>query len=139
MDPITAVGFAASILTFIDFGYQIVTGTLEIAKSGRTSDNAHISTVINDFHKVVEPLSEHPSGKSEHEKALKELAEACKQVSEELTKLLNKLITTPGCSLWTSARVALRSMRKKGEVADLESKLDRYRSQILMRLVLILK
>lgn len=139
MDPITAVSFAASILTFIDFGYKIVTGALEIVKSGSTSDNAHTSTVINYFHEIVKPLSEHPPGKSEHEEALKKLAEECKQVSQELVKLLDKLTTNPGCSLWTSARVSLRSMRKKGEVVDLENKLDKYRSQILMRLVLILR
>ncbi|KAK4119631.1 hypothetical protein N657DRAFT_684267 [Parathielavia appendiculata] len=33
MDPITAVSFAASALTFIDVGYKIVTGTLELLQA----------------------------------------------------------------------------------------------------------
>jgi hypothetical protein len=150
MDPITAVGFAASILTFINFGYEIVTGTLEIAKSGSTAENIHVSAVIGDLHDVVKSLSPPPSnpsgnpvGKpatmSVHEKALKGLAEKCQELSNELVTLLENLSITPGSSLWKSARVTLRNMRKKGKVADLENRLDKYRSEMLVRIVLMLK
>ena len=154
MDPITAVGFAASILTFIDFGYEIVTGTLEIVKSGSTSENIHVSVVIGDLHEVVKSLSPppvnppstplgnlpgKPSAISVHESALKRLAEKCQELSNELVTLLKNLSAAPGSSLWVSARVALRNMRKKGKVADLEDKLDKYRSEMLVRIVLMLK
>jgi hypothetical protein len=154
MDPITAVGFAASILTFIDFGYEIVTGTLEIAKSGSTSENIHVSVIIGDLHEVVKFLSPPPNnppstalgnlpGKSSalsgHETALKGLAEKCQELSKELVTLLENLSIAPGSSLWKSARVALRNMRKKGKVTDLEDKLDKYRSEMLIRIVLMLK
>jgi hypothetical protein len=154
MDPITAVGFAASILTFIEFGYEIVTGTLEIAKSGSTSENIHVSVVIGDLHEVVKSLSPPPSnsstiplgnlpGKSSamsgHERALERLAEKCQELSNELVTLLENLSIAPGSSLWASARVSLRNMRKKGKIADLENKLDKYRSEILVRIVLMLK
>lgn len=139
MDPITAVGFAASILMFIDFGYKIVTGTLEVFKAGTTSENAHVSVVINDFRAVVKPLSRQPPGESDHEKALKALAVECQELSRELVSLLERLKTAPDSSKWKSVKVVLHSMRKKGEVADLEDKLDKYRSQILLRLALILK
>src|SRR5580692_2925658 len=111
MDPITAVGFAASILTFIDFGYKIVTGTLEVFKTGTTSENAHISVVINDFHAVVKPLSRQPPSESDHEKALKALAIECQELSRELVSLLERLKTAPDGSKWKSVKVALRSMR----------------------------
>jgi hypothetical protein len=154
MDPITAVGFAASVLSFIDFGYEIVTGTLEIAKSGSTSQNIHVSVVIGDLREVVKSLSPppnnppstplgNPPGKSSamsgHERALKGLAEKCQDLSNELVALLENLSIAPGSSLWTSARVSLRNMRKKGKVADLEDKLDKYRSEMLVRIVLMLK
>ncbi|CZR59953.1 uncharacterized protein PAC_09848 [Phialocephala subalpina] len=138
MDPITAVGFAASILTFIDFGREIVTSTLEVIKSGSTKENIHVGIVVNDFLAVVKPLSQHPPGKSDHEKALKELAAKCKDVSQDLVKLLERMQRTSDGPKWESVRVALRSMQKKGEVRELESKLDKYRSEILLRLTLIL-
>ena len=139
MDPITAVGFAASILQFIEFGYKLTMGTLNVLKTGSLSEYTHISIVINDYRAVIKPLSQPPSGKSDHEVALQELAKSCQAVAQKLSELLEKLRTDPNCSTWKSLRVALRSMRKKGKVADLEDLLSKYRAQIMTRLALILK
>lgn len=139
MDPITAVGFAASILNFIDFSHKLISGTLEVIKSGSTSENAHVSVVINDLHAVTKELDKCPPGNSKHDEALNTLASECKVLSEELQKLLEKLKVTAKNSKWKSIKTTLRSMWKKGEVAELEGRLDTYRSQILLRLVLILK
>jgi hypothetical protein len=56
MDLITAIRFASSILTFVDFGLEIVTGTLEVVKSGSLVDNSNIAIIVNDFHAVVSSL-----------------------------------------------------------------------------------
>jgi N-terminal domain on NACHT_NTPase and P-loop NTPases len=139
MDPITAISFASSILTFVDFGLKIVTGTLEVVKSGSLVHNSNIAIVINDFHDVVSSLGRHPQGTSAHELALKELATKCQQVSQKLIELLDTLKTSPNSSTWQGMKITLRSMRKKGEVANLESQLDKYRSEIMTRVLLILK
>jgi hypothetical protein len=139
MDPITAISFASSILTFVDFGLKIVTGTLEVVKSGTLVHNSNIAIVINDFHDVVSSLGRHPLGTSAHELALKELATKCQQVSQKLIELLDTLRTSPNSSTWQGMKITLRSMRKKGEVANLESQLDKYRSEIMTRVLLILK
>jgi uncharacterized protein Yka (UPF0111/DUF47 family) len=139
MDPITAVGFAASILNFVDYSHKVVTGTIEVFKSGKTSKNGHISEVISDLNDAAKDLAKVPPGRSVHEKALHQLSASCQELAEELTNLLAKLSTTPEHSKWISVRVALRSMRKEGKVAELESTLDRYRSQILLRLIQIVR
>jgi hypothetical protein len=139
MDPISAVGFAASIITFIDFGYKVVTGTLEVLKTGSLSENTHISIVINDFHAVVKPLASLPAGKSDHEVALRELGVKCRDLSQKLVDLLERLKTSPNGSTWKSVRAALRSMRKRGEIRELEDQLGKYRSEIMTRLAFILK
>jgi hypothetical protein len=58
MVPITAVGFAASILNFIEFSSTLVRGTYELyhSASGMTAENAHISNVIADLYEVSEEL-----------------------------------------------------------------------------------
>jgi hypothetical protein len=139
MDPITAVGFAASILTFIDFSHQVISGTWEVIKSGTTAENAHVGNVINDLHDVTKQLSDRPPGYSPHEQALSTLASECQELSGELVTLLEKLKITAGSSKWKSVKVTLHSMWKKGDVVELERRLDKYRSQILLRLVLMLK
>ena len=51
MDPLTAVGFAANILAFIDFSWNVVKESYEIYQSatGATQENTHIETVISDL------------------------------------------------------------------------------------------
>ena len=139
MDPITAVGFAASILNFIDYSHKVVTGTIEVFRSGSTAKNVHISEVISDLQDAAKDLTKLPPGRSYHEKALHQLSASCQELAKELTTLLARLSTTDRHSKWTSVRVALRSMRKDGKVAELESTLDKYRSQVLLRLTQIVR
>jgi hypothetical protein len=139
MDPVTAVGFAANILNFIDYSHKVVTGTVEVFKSGSTSKNIHISEIISDLKDAAEQLRKCPPSKSNHEKALHQLSAPCQELAQRLINLLTRLSTTPGKSKWMSVRVVLRSMRKDGEVEELEKSLDKYRSQILLRLIQIVR
>jgi hypothetical protein len=141
MDPVTAIGFAASILTFVDFSWNLITGTYEVYKSstGTTSETAHISTVIGDLQEVSEGLNSDVEGKTTHEKYLCKLAGQCNHLSKDLLKILGKLEVTEKDSKWQSLKVKWAGMRKEKEVASIEKRLDRYRSQILIRLNLMLK
>jgi hypothetical protein len=139
MDPLTAVSFAASILTFIDFSYQVITGTYEVMSSGATSKNAQIGTVIKDLHDHTALLGKCPQGGLSHEAALKTIASECENLSQDLLNMLERLKASSDSPKWRKVKVVIRSLWKKGAVAELESRLDRYRSQILLRLVSILK
>ena len=107
MDPVTAVGFAASILNLIDYSHKVVTGTIEVFKSGSTSQNVHISEVIGDLKDAAAELRKWPPGKSSHEKALRQLSASCQELAQRLINLLARLTTTPGKSKWMSVKVAL--------------------------------
>jgi hypothetical protein len=74
MDPITAVGFAASILTFIDFSHQVVCSTYEIIKSGSTIENAYVSAITTDLDEITKALNQRPSSYSKYEEALNTFA-----------------------------------------------------------------
>jgi chromosome segregation ATPase len=136
MDPITAVGFAASILQFIEFSWGVITGTYEVYKSttGTTHENAHISTVVNDLERATDRLISDVEGKTKNEKELCNLADKCHELSQDLSKILKKLQASEKSSKWLSLKVKVASMRKEKEIASIEDRLDRYRSQILVRL-----
>ncbi|SPO03019.1 uncharacterized protein DNG_05700 [Cephalotrichum gorgonifer] len=138
MDPISAVGFAASILTFIDFSYKLVTGTLQVINDGRSTENFHTKEVVDDFRRVTEKLEEARPSNSEHEIALRKLAGKCQTLSGKLNEILLKLIAEKGSTKWEAVKVAFRSLCKKGEVAEMVALLGQYRSKILTRLSLIL-
>jgi hypothetical protein len=59
MDPITAIGLASSILTFIDFAGKIVSGTYEIlhSETGATAENAHVETIVKDLADLTADLT----------------------------------------------------------------------------------
>jgi hypothetical protein len=141
MDPITAVGFAASILQFIDFSWGLIAGTYEVYKSatGTTFENAHISTVVDDLERVTDGLISDFEGKTKHEKELCKLADKCHDLSQDLLKLLKKLQVSEKISKWKSLKVKVASMRKEKEIASIEDRLDKYRSQILIRLNFMLR
>jgi hypothetical protein len=141
MDPITAVGFAASILQFIDFSWGVITGTYEVYKSatGTTLENAHINTVVNDLERVTDGLISDIEGKTKHEKELCKLADKCHNLSQDLSKILKKLQISEENSKWKSLKVKIASMRKEKEIASIENRLDKYRSQILVRVNFMLR
>jgi hypothetical protein len=139
MDPITAVGLATGIITFIDFAHKIISGTSEVLRSGSTAENAHVSTLANDLREATNDFGNHLPGYSKHDDALNSLASECQGICDELCGLLEKVTVKVGTSKWQGVKTALRSMRKQGEVAHLEERLGKCRSQILLRLVLLLK
>jgi hypothetical protein len=140
MDPVTAIGLASNILSFIDYAHKIVTGADELYKSvtGATEENTHTDTIVRDLDEAAADLTA-VSSKTKHGKALNDLATKCKKVSEDLHRLLNKLSVSGNRSTWKVLRVAIRNLRKEGEVAKMVTRLSEYRSQILLRLSLMLK
>ncbi|KAL2265438.1 hypothetical protein VTJ83DRAFT_6538 [Remersonia thermophila] len=86
MEPATAVGFAASIVTFIDFSHKLITGTLQVINAGSTTENEHWGKVTKELQNVTTALEVDFLEQSEHVTALKSLAADCKKLSEKLQK-----------------------------------------------------
>jgi uncharacterized protein (DUF342 family) len=141
MDPITAIGLASSLITFVDFATKIVAGTYEVYNSvtGTTIGNAHIDTVIGDLKGVAAELEIDLPGISKHERALKDLASNCQKDGNELLRLLDTIKVDGKRSTWKSFKTTLISIRKQKEIVGLQKRLSDYRSQILLRLSLILQ
>ena len=139
MDPATAVGFAASILTFIDFSWSLVRGSYKVYRSGLgiTPDNARISNVIDDLLEVTEGMEADIKGQTQHEIALIKLAQQCKSLSRELSNILQNLRMKKDTK-WESLKTTWKSMWKEKEVASIAMRLREYREEIVVRLNLML-
>ncbi|KAL3443588.1 hypothetical protein BJX65DRAFT_311748 [Aspergillus insuetus] len=140
MEPLTAVSLAGTILQFIDFSSKLVAGTYEVYRSasGATAENEDITTVISDLKEVTSELDVDIPGRGKHEKALKALATKCADLSGQLLAVLEKLKTPGKTSAWKSIRVKWSSMRKSDEIQRIERRLGEYRSEILVRLGVML-
>lgn len=141
MDPITAISLASSLITFVDFASKVVAGTYEVYSSttGASAENAHIDCIIGDLQDVATDLETDAIGNSKHEKALKELASKCGEVAHDLLLLLKKIKSKGSPSAMKSLKTVLISISKQKEITELEKRLGDYRSQILMRLTLMLQ
>ncbi|RYP75781.1 hypothetical protein DL770_007344 [Monosporascus sp. CRB-9-2] len=140
MDPVTALGLASSILTFIDFAGKIVAGTYEIYQSaaGATDGNAHVDTIVGDLAEITAGLVTTIPGRTKNEIALKDLASKCEAVASKLQTLLRSLRVLGDHTTWKSLKVKIKSMRREPEIVRLEKQLGDYRAQILTRLTVML-
>jgi hypothetical protein len=142
METIAAVGFAASILTFIDFSTTLLKGTFQVYQSatGTTAENADLAKILDDLQDVTHELTDDSfKPRDKHERALATLARQCVDVSKELQRVLQTLKAKDPHSKWESARVKLRSMRKEGEIASIEKRLGEHKTQLLLRLSFMMR
>lgn len=140
MDPASAISLVSAILSFIDYAHKVATGANELYNSvtGATDSNTNIEIIIKDLDEAATDLGDVDS-KTKHAKALNSLAAKCKKIADDLLRLLETLSVSGKRSTWKVVRVAIRNLRKEGEVARIVTRLGEYRSQILLQLSLMLK
>ncbi|KAL4882066.1 hypothetical protein BJY04DRAFT_217758 [Aspergillus karnatakaensis] len=136
MDPLTAIGLLGNIVTFIDFGLNVVSKAQEIHKatSGATAENESLTSMLLQFDTVVTEIHKRQSLISGGQDNLIKLAKECMSVSDELRSLLEALKTRKSGSRMSSMRAAYRDWRKKDEKRSLEEKLNRCRQELLLLL-----
>lgn len=142
MDPLSAIGLAGNIVAFLDFSSKLVSGTYEIYSSNATMTDEHadLAKVIEDVHAVTRRLT-YSAGPAvtDDEIALLGLINKCRELSGDLVRSLQRLQAKRPKSKLESFRVAWRAMREKEKFESLEKRIDRYRRQILDRIVIMMR
>ncbi|KAH7362306.1 hypothetical protein B0T11DRAFT_83029 [Plectosphaerella cucumerina] len=152
-----AAGLASSIITFIDFSYKIVNGTVDVYKKSTigTAADPHVSVIIKDLQDVTSdmmikfapvPAASAIHGQlpavvqsKPHYRELQGLAAKCKELFDQLLDVLSGLERkADGNKVVRSFQAAWKTLRMSDQIAEIERKLDAYRVQLLLRLSLIL-
>lgn len=138
MDPLTAFGLAAGVVQFVSFASHLITKTKEIhvSASGRADDVATLETTYTRLHELSQCLEtcSRPDptltgfvGNSQDAKnilAIKDLSRSCESDCQKLLKIVEKLQTSDDSHhRWQTFRVALRTVWKGNEIAELEERL----------------
>ncbi|KAF4965715.1 hypothetical protein FSARC_6498 [Fusarium sarcochroum] len=141
MDPVSAIGLASSIITFIDFGSELITGAIEIyrAPDGSSAADARLQDVLNDLGDLVEELEKTFHAATKAEKNIKSLAQECGEDAQELRDILRELKMTGRRTPWKSVKAKWMSMRAESRVGELKDRLNEYRADILLNLTLVLR
>lgn len=140
MEPVVAVGLAAAIVSFIQFSSGLIKDINDIQKSanGVTTENATVETVLGDLNDLAGRLACDDLGETENAKALRRLAAECSKLASRLMALLDTLRVREGKnSKWQSVKAKWASMMSEKEVQMIDKRLEKYQTEISLRLNLI--
>lgn len=142
MDPLSAIGLASAIVAFVDFSWNLVTGTWEIYHSldVAAAENARLEDVMDDLESLTQALEAKFPVKTKAEKNIQRLAQDCKQDAKTLKDLLDEMKATGRRRLFRkSLNAKWKSILNKDEVARLKSQLQETRAEIQLNLTAILR
>lgn len=93
MDPVSAVGLASSVLTFVEFSWNLVGGAMEIYRSvdGTLVENARLDDVQDDLDSLSDLLSAQPTCKTRAERKIARVAKDCRADCKILQAFLKEM------------------------------------------------
>ena len=140
MDPYPALGLAADVIKFLDFGSRLLSDARDIHNSadGMSAEHADLDAITSNLSELCTNLTgaEPPSYRSSvDEKAIHRLALSAKDIGDELQSSLRR-VQRPNArsSHLSSVRQSLQWMLNRN-VGRLRARLDEIRSQLSMHLI----
>lgn len=138
MDPLSAIGLAGNILSFIDYGLRLCDMARQISSSPSTLTNdKSVGTVARELKGLVTRLDSgiSTSGSLGAETdALQILAAECQDVAQELLDLLEEFQPNNSRSRRESFKLAWKKMMNEGKQRNLEQSLARLGSYLNLQL-----
>jgi hypothetical protein len=146
MDPFSALSVATSVVQFVDFGSKLVSRAIEIHQSHENipDDLADASKLSEKMSVVSEQLEGSmntiPRRTLEpHEQELLDMCKQCQDISQQLISVINKLKRSANSNKWDSLRTAFRSIMSQPKILALQSKLDSFRQQLMLNILISLR
>ena len=146
MDPLTAVGLASNIIQFVQFGSNLVYGSLDLYKSadGTSSVNAELQFLTEDLTGICSKLSRPRNLMEERllpkaELDLVKLARSCESLGSQFLTVLEGLKVKGQNRRWESIRQALKTQWKAKDIDRYRMRLDTYRAEIGSHLLTMLR
>lgn len=144
MDPLSALGLASAVVQFLDFGAKVFRASQDILGAGSTVSNTQLRGLVLDLGQVTSSLTTKIDAHGSHqlskeEQALYDLATQCGQAADELQKCLDTLVSRSSRrQVWKSIRIALCTVWHEDHIEKLAQRIEEYRSQLTLRLLLVL-
>ncbi|KAK4168464.1 hypothetical protein QBC43DRAFT_187756, partial [Cladorrhinum sp. PSN259] len=129
MDPLTALGVASNIVSFVSFTFDLVTETRQICNSA--SGASETTTLIQTIARDVEQFNAALSSSHHVYPSLQALISQSSKMAVHLQDGLRKLNSKRKRSTWCSFKAALRAVWTKDQVDSFLTDLGRLQSQIM--------
>lgn len=142
MDPVSSIGLASSVLTFIQFAWDLIGGAVEIYRSvdGKVAHNAQLDDVRDDLDYLSDLLDQRPPCVTRVERRIARIAEDCRADSRTLQNSLREIAGhSSNKAIWRSLNASWMNVRRRKDVADMKIRLQDYRSEVLLQVTLLLR
>ncbi|CZR68365.1 uncharacterized protein PAC_18264 [Phialocephala subalpina] len=137
MDPLTAIGLASNILSFLDFSVKVFSGAIDIydSPSGLTEENRSSEAIVAQMKHFASKLQPPDDAQlTGDEKALCKLACECDDLSTRIIALIEKARPKDRKSKSASILAGLKSKWHEAERRKLEERLGHCRAQLALQL-----
>jgi hypothetical protein len=142
LDPLTALGLAGNIITFVDYSTKVLSRGRELYESatGSTEENEELESLTRNLKDLVDRTRRKPSVVPQQsissisitrEKVLDGLSQQCNQVAGELLKILNSIKVKGDGRTRKSVIQAVRTLWKQDQIDSLHGRLDRISKQLI--------
>jgi hypothetical protein len=143
MEPLSALSVAAAVVQFLDFGGTVISSTYAIYKSSSkksegTDNIASITARLVDLNTNLEQSAKF-SPTSRLDREIVQLCQQCNKAADTLLDALRQLSGTSNPTLWNSFKIALRTVWSQGDIDALQNRLESYRQQICMHILVGLR
>lgn len=143
LDPLTALGLASNIVSFIDYGCKLISDGYELYGKGTLGGTEELELVTKDLVRLANDLTTNPSFASKPSPTdnggLQQLAESCKILADQLLRILATLRPSNPRNGLECFRKAIRKARKRGTIENLEKRLEKIQNQLNIRLIAMLR
>jgi hypothetical protein len=147
MDPLAALGLAAAVVQFVDFGIEIFRKSNEIlhSASGASAENTSIKNTTSDLQVLLQNIkdSQPPVNAGTdipaEQVSLNSLVVSCNEVGDELLKLVRDVSAGPGAGKRKSLAAALSSAWSRKQIQEITDMLERYKKQLNMNILVALR
>jgi hypothetical protein len=135
MDPVTAFGLAAGILQFLDCGSRYATTAWKIYRNGQEGLKDDLQSALKSLQLSVPKAS----GKVETQPGIVTLAKECQKVAGDLVDSLSKIPTSERFGKREAFKAAIKVIRTKEEIHNLEGRITAFRQQLTFHLLVSLQ
>ncbi|KAI9687017.1 MAG: hypothetical protein M1822_002427 [Bathelium mastoideum] len=145
MDPLNALSTASAVVQFIEYATKLVCRSYDLYKSGTGADQAgldleaitsNLVSINEDLRKSlgsIEPMSD-------QDRDLENLCLKCSAEAKQLLGILQTLkVSRNHHRGWSSINAAFKWIWKQEDIRSLQARLDSFRGQITMNIVMSLR
>ncbi|KAF2498230.1 hypothetical protein BU16DRAFT_480997, partial [Lophium mytilinum] len=144
MEPLSALSLATSVVQFVDFSSKFICGSMEIynSKGGQTDKLNDLEEVTKSLAEIASELEESDSSdlssSSKNANEIVKIATECRGAATQLCNVLSKL-KLQKVTKRESILVTLKSLWGREKVEDLRNRLDGYRQQLIILLLVAMR